>query len=135
MPRDSDRPTLRSTFEKTKFVMSKKVLFKEAFPQIADIEATVTQPGRGLGGYDSSRTLTKTNPPGEYEDCNNPECCNGGVRIGEMLREMVENRQTQREFETFCPGYEGSPKGRRKYRRCGAEFKVRIKITYAAAAS
>ncbi len=67
---------------------------------------------------------------GEYIDCRNSLCYDGGVSVGQMLRDMVEEKKTEAEFSSLCRGYEGSPKGRRKYRNCSNFFEVKIRIEY-----
>ena len=68
---------------------------------------------------------------GEFINCSNPRCYNGGSNIGEILRGMVGQRSTSyRDARIPCQGYEGSPKGRRKYGMCMNVFRVEVTITY-----
>jgi hypothetical protein len=74
-------------------------------------------------------TYNETNV-GEYVDCENRLCYNGGVSIGQKLRDMVRGQETEAEFSAICKGYEGSPQGRRKYRTCLNRFEVKIRVEY-----
>lgn len=43
---------------------------------------------------------------------------------------MAHNRQTHFEDYRICRGYDGSPKGRRKYRDCLNSWNIEVDITY-----
>jgi len=128
-----NRKKASDVFRETEFVFSKKVPFKEAFPEIIDFKIECKEAGH-LGYYYSKnenwRYYTIENPPGEYIDCSNPLCYNGGFSIGRVLREMVRNKETEKEGDAICQGYEGSPGGRRKYRSCINFFQYKVKIKY-----
>jgi hypothetical protein len=102
-------------FNETNFVFSQKVPFNQAFPEIEDIKIAVKEkgygvtPGLGTHIYLSGR---------EYSDCSNPACYNGGISLGSIIRTMVQDKETHIEKSCFCQGYEGSPKGRRRYQCC-----------------
>jgi len=113
----------------TNYVFSKKVPFTEAFPEIDDITVEVKESGHGV--YRNSCTgIYGKDTLGEYIDCSNPLCYNGGFSIGRILWEMVRKQQCDLKTMKICQGYEGSPKGRRKYRSCCNSFDVAIKIIY-----
>jgi hypothetical protein len=111
-------------------VFSKKVSFKEAFPQIKDLNVEVTEIGSGTNYKGQTQSYSKADFPGEFIDCSNPLCYNGGFSIGGIIREMVENNQTDIETSKSCRGYEGSPKGKRRYRSCTSFFKIKVHIDY-----
>lgn len=102
--------------------------FDEAYPQIEDLTIFVQQ------SYDQIRW----GPPSvygklmlkEFFDCPVRNCYNGGFHIGLMLREMIYNKQTEREVEKPCRGYEGSPKGKKRYGSCLNHYKVKVEIKY-----
>ena len=134
MGRRDERMKASDVFREAKFLFSRKASFDEAFPEIENVVIEVEERGDGVNhwGFCGSRRVYK-NPhlPGEYIDCSNPLCYNGGVRVGSIIHEMVKERSTGRVGSTsFCQGYEGSPKGRRRYRKCTNSFKVIISITY-----
>ncbi len=105
--------------------------FGKAFPDIKDLEVKVTEEGRGLLYGPRTGTYTRANFPGEYVNCSNTLCYNGGFSLGNLVRGMVYGREQEREWEyVFCQGHEGSPKGRRNYGPCPNGFNVKIKIVH-----
>jgi hypothetical protein len=119
-------------FDNTQFAFATKGKFSEAFPTIAEAGIVVeeTDFGEPLRTHHYS---TKVGGIGEFVNCSNSMCYNGGVNVAEVLRHMVREGLTEYETQRHpCQGYEGSPKGRKKYRTCGHGFKVTAKITYKA---
>jgi hypothetical protein len=115
-------------FAGTDFVFGKKVPFAEAYPEIEDITATVTEQGRDV--YDDGVRVYSKGSFGEFINCSNGRCYNGGFRVGTIVADMVRERKTESQTTRNCQGYEGSPKGRKKYRDCDNLFEVEIKIKY-----
>ncbi len=124
-----DRKKASDVFRESNFVFVEKVAFEKAFPEIEDVSVVVEEQGDGVSKWTSTRSYGKSSV-GEYIDCSNPLCYNGGFSIGSILREMVRNKDTHKEASEGCRGYEGSPKGRRKYRDCMNYFKIKIDIKY-----
>ena len=117
----------------TQYVFSRKVPFREAFPEIKSVRVRTEESGYSPSGmYFSKPSVTEYNENslGEYIDCSNPLCYGGGFSIGQILREMVDKKQTHNETFEPCRGYEGSPKGRRRYRSCVNSWKVTVDIEY-----
>lgn len=118
-------------FREREFLFGRKAPFHEAFPDIEDFDIEVTEDGRDMIGRGPRRRVyRKSDPPGEFVDCSNPSCYDGGVSIGSLLRTMVFTRETEHQSNHICQGYEGSPKGRRRYRSCLNRFEVKITLTY-----
>ena len=110
---------------------SKTSNFSKAFPEIKDIEVKVREEGRGLYSGSRTGTYTRANFPGQYVDCSNTLCYNGGFSLGNLVHGMTYSRKQEEEWEhIFCQGHEGSPKGRRNYGPCPNSFNVKIKIVY-----
>ena len=130
MSKRDRRQKASDVFRESEFVFAQKVSFEEAFPEIEDLTVEVEESGHGVSEWNRKRTYRKQNFPGEYIDCSNPLCYNGGFSIGSILREMVRNRQTELETSKLCQGNEGSPKGRRIYRKCMNFFKIKVSIKY-----
>jgi len=127
------RPKASDIFRETDYDFSKKVSFDEAYPTIKNVKAEVLQSGQGvvLRGHPSFYdNYDLKNWPGEFVDCSNPVCYGGGFSIGSILRDMVKKNQAQIKTTKGCRGYEGSPKGRRRYRSCGNRFKIKIYVEY-----
>lgn len=123
-----DRDKAQDVFEKTDFVFGKKASFDEVFPTVADVRVVVREKGAGVWGLEGEvRHFGKT---GEFINCSNPSCYNGGFSIGQVLRDMVRAGETVREDSAVCQGHEGSPKGRRIVRRCVNFFKYSVEVTY-----
>jgi hypothetical protein len=117
-------------FRETEPFFGRKVSFKEAFPEIKEIKVVCSEKGHGVDQYSSRRTYTLRSMPGEYVDCSNPLCYNGGFSLGQILSEMVSKRKAHFEGYQKCKGYEGSPKGRRKYRDCFNFWDITVDIVY-----
>lgn len=124
-----DRMKASDVFRKTESLFSTKVSFDEAFPGIEDVSVEVEEYGRGVT-LEFNRLIYKKGEIGEYINCRNPLCYNGGFSIGEILREMVRNKQVDSVTSKLCQGYEGSPKGRKRYKPCMNGFKVKVHIKY-----
>ena len=123
------RQKASDVFEKNIPFIGRKVGFEEAFPTIKNITAEVEQSGEGVTTWNKVSHRDK-HSIGEYFDCSNRLCYNGGTRIGFIVRNMVGAYETHHESSVRCQGYEGSPKGRRKYGPCFNLFKITIDIEY-----
>ena len=109
-------------FSESYFPFAPKVSFEEAFPEIKAVKVL----HRPVGAENwSARTRV-----GEYVDCTNALCHNGGFSVGEILRAMVAREATDHEGLQVCQGNEGSPKGRRIYRKCMKMWDVKVHIDY-----
>lgn len=128
MSRDK-RMKASDVFRESEFLFAQKTTFDEAFPQIAEVSVEVTQTGRGVSQVLSKLTYTKQSL-GEFINCSNPLCYNGGFSIGSILREMVRNKQSDLSTTRSCQGYEGSAKGRSRWGPCMNCFSVRVHIDY-----
>lgn len=106
--------------------------FASTFPQIESAAVAVTHresgllrdAGEGANDWYTEKTL------GEHVRCTNDLCYAGGFPIGNVLREMVSARETHREGRLLCRGNEGSPKGRRIYRKCLYGISYTIDLVY-----
>jgi hypothetical protein len=124
-----DRQKASDIFKNTDYVFSTKVSFDEAFPMIEDIKVVVEHRGH-YGVHEWNRVQHYGKNIGEYVECTNSICYNGGFSVGNLVRIMVASKQTHLEKLEFCQGYEGSPKGKRRYRSCTNSFNVTIDIKY-----
>lgn len=115
-------------FNESNFVFSRKVSFEEAFPTIKEVIVNVEE--SNIYGQTKNRVCKSSNGMGEYIDCSNSSCYNGGFSIGHILREMISKKETDSETELHCQGYEGSAKGRRRYRSCDHWFKAKVHVDY-----
>lgn len=122
------RKKAQEIFNDTSFVFVGKASFEKAFPEVEECLVEVKERGPGVSNWPTA-TVRHRNP-GEYINCSNPLCYNGGFRVGSDIREMVSKRETQREGSKICQGNEGSPKGRRVYRKCTNYFRYKITVKY-----
>lgn len=131
MPKDK-RMKASDVFDQSQHLFGKTSSFAKAFPQIEDIKVEIKETGEGVPRWreESFDIYTLNNLPGEYVDCSNPLCYNGGFRLGQILRLMSSNNQTDYQETQLCQGYEGSPKGRKKYDECSNMFEVKIAVKY-----
>jgi hypothetical protein len=100
--------------------------FSQAFPTIAETRIDIVSRFSPSG---EKREYSTRSEPREFIDCTNRRCYNGGVRLGQLLRAMVETGKTEEELNLPCQGYEGSPKGRRKSGPCDNFFTIHIVLT------
>jgi hypothetical protein len=119
------RKKAQDIFNESEFVFSRKVGFDEAFPEIDDITVEVTEDGHGVY-KDINKRIYSKGSIGEFINCSNPLCYNGGFSIGSIIREMIRNNETLKEVSELCRGNEASPKGKRIYRKCVNFFHINV---------
>jgi len=124
------RQKASDVFRESDFVFGRKVSFNEAFPEIEDLTVEVEEWGQGIDDWNRQRVYQKQYFPGEYINCSNPLCYNGGFSIGSILHAMIRKKQTELETEKGCQGNEGSQKGKRIYGKCMNFFKIKVFIKY-----
>lgn len=121
------RQKAQDVFNEQTFLLGKTSSFEKAFPDIEKIKVHVIESD---GCHDKERTYSNNSLPGEYVNCSNPRCYNGGFDLGGIIRNMGYRSDTQFEGTRLCQGYEGSPKGRNNYGPCDRLFKVSISVQY-----
>lgn len=124
----NDREKASDIFNQTEYLVP-KTTFEKAFPQIEHIRVEVIESGEGINDWNEKRTYSK-HDMGEYINCHNKRCYNGGFSIGQIIRQMIYENKTELETTEFCQGYEGSPKGRKKYQDCMNYFEIKVGIKY-----
>jgi hypothetical protein len=129
MAKRDKRQKASDVFAETNFFLGEKVGFEAAFPQIEDLIVEVEEKGDGVP-WDGKQYRYGKTTGGEYVNCSNPRCYNGGFHLGGIIRSMISQKQTNLETSTICQGQEGSPKGRRIYQECMNYFKIKVSITY-----
>lgn len=128
MPNKRDRRDKASDiFNRSTPVFAQKVPFAQAFPQVEHITVRVTENDMV---NDVHTIIFDERNMREFVDCTNWVCFNGGFRLGNLVGELVRDGATEGSKSGLCQGYEGSPKGRRKYRKCLHGFKVEVRIVY-----
>lgn len=102
------RQKASDVFGQANFVFSEKADFATAFPTIESATVEVIE-----SDYGNDKHRYWSPSQGEFIDCSNTLCYNGGVSVGAVLRQMVREGASEGVFNKLCQGYEGSPKGRR----------------------
>jgi len=110
--------------------IGKKVTFKEAFPEIQELNIEIIESGKGVGEWNEKGTYTLDFPPAEFIDCSNKLCFKGGLRIADIIHEMAINKTEHCEKCESCFGNETSPKGSKIYKKCLNSFEVKVDIKY-----
>jgi hypothetical protein len=129
MNKRDHRPKVTELFANTISPFGSRAPFQQVFPDFLKLEIFIAEQ-RHLWGERNERTYTLSNPPGEHFDCSNSFCYGGGFSITQILRNVYEQRLTKFETLVDCRGYEGSPKGHRKYKDCAQYSKVTVRAQY-----
>jgi len=132
---DKDKDKLSDIINEAEYVFIRKTRsFAEAYPRIAELKVEIDESG---GFFDNSTWHTSLDHRNFKHaiDCHNPKCYGGGVEIGRIVHEMMNKSETDREETNICRGYEGSPKGRRRFGSCIHIFKSKVHIKYREPAS
>jgi hypothetical protein len=66
----------------------------------------------------------------EHVDCSSPSCCNGGICLGDLLREMVRGRQEEFIGTSFCTGQEGDPEEPGPHPSCPTRFEIEAVLRF-----
>lgn len=104
-----------------------KTNFEGAFPDIESVMVNVTETDEY--GKEYNRAYWKGDF-GQYINCSNPQCYNGGFPIGDAISSLYFRKLTEGEGGADCQGHEGSPKGKRKGDPCEHRFRYKISIVY-----
>jgi hypothetical protein len=128
------------------YLFSSKISFNEVYPEIEDIFIEVkefessmrksendNEWEKAMGSYSSYPMVHRYSIhhlPEENINCTNAFCFNGGLPIGSIVRSMISKKETFKEGKEHCKGYEGSPKGKSKYRDCSHQFEYKVAIKY-----
>jgi hypothetical protein len=132
MAKRDERMKASDVFNEASMLFGKTASFSAAFPSIAELHVEVEEKGDHGPSWSSRTVYTHHNPPGEFVNCRNPRCFNGGFRIAQMIRYMAYSQDTEHDATVRCQGYEGSPKGRKNSGPCDQYFVVRIRVKYKA---
>jgi hypothetical protein len=111
--------------------------FDEVFPDVEHADVEYTESGK------FERTRLWATPYRQLDhrrfhsiqhggliQCSNPLCRRGGYELDLILSEMRRAKETERKGAGPCPGDEGSPKGRRRGRRCGNTIEYTLTVKY-----
>jgi hypothetical protein len=96
--------------------------FEEAFPEIKSVKVTIEESGPGNEGL-GLRELTRRSVR-EYINCSNPDCLGKGLLLGDVLRRMQTEKQTQLSWEQNCSSKDHAG------RPCANHFRIRIYLLF-----
>jgi hypothetical protein len=102
--------------------------FEDAFPTIATVKVVVNETNLTPtldDEFTTGTTVYDNTHISEYHDCHCPECYNGGVSIGDLLRRMVSSNETESRVKAPCQG-----RGKKSYGSCTHTFDMSAKIAY-----
>lgn len=129
MSKRERRQKASDVFANTNFLLGQKGSFAQAFPEIKALKVRYTEHGETGFRGEELRSLSE-DTAGEFIDCSNGRCYDGGFALADEIRFMISRRATSGEFFKTCRGNEASPKGRRVYGSCMNYFKGQIEIEY-----
>jgi len=113
--------------DRSRLIFMQSGPFEEAFPTLE--EAVVDYTEFEYGEKRGEGTFHVRNEGGLMACCN-PTCHRGGYEFDRVIHDMVREHATDRKIELRCLGDEGSPKGRKKGRRCACSVEGTIKVKY-----
>src|SRR5882672_6042297 len=96
--------------------------------KIDRLRVIITEKGRNAEPFEL-RILHKDSVR-EHVDCNNPACHDGGISLGNVLREMVAARQEEFIGTCFCTGQEGDPEVDIPHPSCSTRFEIEAALRF-----
>ncbi|WP_286355037.1 hypothetical protein [Geothrix oryzae] len=124
------REKLSDIINKTEYVFAQKASsFDQAYPSISKLRIDIIEKDFGHAEPISHRVYTETSFR-HAVNCSASICYGGGVELGWILHDMVAGRVTDWSDTKRCEGYEGSPKGKKKYRSCLHMFEIKIHVDF-----
>jgi hypothetical protein len=122
------RNTLGYFFRNSIPVFGQRVPATEAYPTVKSLTVTIEEFGKGTSSDKIQLGLSGIE---WYRDCSNPSCKRGGYTLGKILFEMTHNHEVDKVLtNVFCPGDEGTPKGRRRGPLCRNSANITVHIEY-----
>lgn len=108
----------------TNFVFLKKQKLTELYPQVKNIYVKTS-----FQNEISSEKVYINDDIGEYISCcTNSLCEDGGIRIGDVIQNMISKKETHFEGKKMCSGKERIYKN--KFRNCLRFYNFVIDIDY-----
>jgi len=113
--------------DRSKLVFMELGPFQRAFPRLESAVVEFTEFNLHLKGRSGRWRLEWD---GGLMECGNSSCRRGGYRFDREVHRMVRENLTEQTFRIHCPGDEGSPKGRKRGRRCERYVTGKITLQY-----
>lgn len=102
-----------------------------SYPGVASIEVRWQKQvlGSGWQRYREPWLVLDPQTLGEFIDCPDAECLDGGCCIGAVIRDTVALKATRRRGRVRCKGHKG-PDGKRRWRLCITVFQYDVRVAY-----
>lgn len=116
------------------YVFGEATTFERAYLTIDTIRIEYTI--SFVGGFPrddeqcGSFVITDKKYIGEFIGCRNSKCYGGGFQIGWILHDMVNTNTCEKSGSINCCGHEGTPKGKKIYRKCMNKCDYKIVLTF-----
>jgi hypothetical protein len=124
-------------YHETEHSFASKASFENAFPQIEQLSIEVVEAEgtehvdfRAFDKIKHRHIYTKENLPGEFINCRNPDCHEGGLSFSGILLKMIAEKSTKFQGTETCRGYEYQPTDLKSQRACSHQFHFKVKIQY-----
>lgn len=115
--------------ENNNLIFGNLTTFAKAFPEINDLKIQITE---SVGNDNINQIIINKKNFRENIKCSKSGCFEGGVEIGNIVREMIYKKLKEKEDSFVCKGKISSPKGQRIYGngKCWNQFDYKIVLDY-----
>ena len=113
--------------DRSRLVFMDEGPFEQAFPTLSDAVAEYVEWDYAIKKRAGTWHVKEL---GGLMACANERCRRGGYEIDREIHRMIRERLTEKKVRLLCRGDAGSPKGRRKGRRCTCALDAVIRIAY-----
>ena len=118
-----------TNLKKMQFIVGEpNIKFKEAFPEVEDIDVLCVEEGPNVSQFTNKSEFDSKNLKFRPFKCSNKSCKNGGFDIGKVVREMIRNREKNKETFVGCSGSEYT-RGR-EIRGCRNLLRIKVDMKY-----
>ncbi|RKR08589.1 hypothetical protein C8C83_0172 [Flavobacterium sp. 90] len=115
---------MNNNYQNGKLIFGHYDTFENVFPQVREIKVTVTETGRNISS--SHPSIYNFRNFREVINCSNLACISGGLKIGNIVREMIENKEIFLEVNDYkCEGHE-----KQINKICWNFFSYKVEISY-----
>lgn len=96
---------MNKNYQNGKPIFGQYDTFANVYPQVKVIKVTVTETGRNIASLHTS--IYDSRNFREVINCSNLACISGGLKIGSIVREMIDDKKNFLEVIDFkCEGHE-----------------------------
>jgi hypothetical protein len=125
-------------YHETEHSFASKASFEKTNPQIEQFSIEIVET-EGIEHVDFKafdkikhrHIYTKETLPGEFINCRNPDCREGGLSFSGIIRKMIADKLTKFHGTEICRGYESLSEGLKEKKNCRHQFHFKVKMKYA----